>query len=92
MFSKIDTSSITSVEKFLKNNFADIVVLNSGGPPPMKFNDIKINDWKNILINYLLIFNIKKLKDKKKWIYFLSSSIIKEPGNSLIISSSLRLQ
>ena len=86
--------SITSVEKFLKkNNFADIVVLNSGGPPPMKFNDIKINDWKKyfnqLFLSYFLI--LKNLKIKKNgYIFYISSSIIKEPGNSLIISSSLR--
>ena len=91
---EIDTSSITSVEKFLKkNNFADIVVLNSGGPPPMKFNDIKINDWKKyfnqLFLSYFLI--LKNLKIKKNgYIFYISSSIIKEPGNSLIISSSLR--
>ncbi len=91
---EIDTSSITSVEKFLKKNtFADIVVLNSGGPPPMKFNDIKVNDWKKyfnqLFLSFFLI--LKNLKIKKNgYIFYISSSIIKEPGNSLIISSSLR--
>ena len=42
----IDTSSIASVKKsYLKHNSVDILILNSGGPPPLKLGKIKISDW-----------------------------------------------
>ena len=90
----VDTSDLSSVEKFIKrNNSADIVILNSGGPPPIKFNDIKINDWKKyfnqLFLSFFLI--LKKIRVKKNgYVFYISSSIIKEPGSSLVISSSLR--
>ena len=35
----IDTSNLDSVKKFLNKNLsADILVLNSGGPPPLKID------------------------------------------------------
>ncbi len=90
----IDTSDLSSVEKFIKKNkVADVIVLNSGGPPPIKFNNIKVSDWKKyfnqLFLSYFLI--LKKIKIKNNgYVFYISSSIIKEPGNSLIISSSLR--
>lgn len=91
---QIDTSDINSVEKFIKNhNQVDILVLNTGGPPPLRFNEIKINDWQKYFNQLFLSFFIllKKLKIKKNgYVFYISSSIIKEPGNSLILSSSLR--
>ena len=90
----IDTSDLDSVKKFLrKHKKTDILVLNSGGPPPLKMNSISIEDWKKyfnqlFLSFFLIIQNIKI--NKNGYIFYISSSIIKEPGDSLIISSSLR--
>ena len=43
----IDTSDLDSVKKFLeKNTQTDILVLNTGGPPPKPFNTITEEDWK----------------------------------------------
>ena len=90
----IDTSDLDSVKKFLrKHKKTDILVLNSGGPPPLKMNSISIEDWKKyfnqlFLGFFLIIQNIKI--NKNGYIFYISSSIIKEPGDSLIISSSLR--
>ena len=52
----IDTSDIISVNKFIKKHKnTDILVLNSGGPPNIKFEkELKIG--KNILSNYFLAF------------------------------------
>ena len=90
----IDTSNLSSVERFIKKNTsADILVLNSGGPPPKKFNQITINEWKKYFNQlFLSYFHILKNINIKKngYVFYISSSIIKEPGNSLIISSSLR--
>ena len=90
----IDTSNIFSVKKFiLKHKNTDILILNSGGPPPIKFNDIKLKDWEKyfnqLFLGFFLI--LQKLKIKKNgYIFYISSSIIKEPGNNLVLSSSLR--
>ena len=90
----IDTSNLSSVERFIKKNTsADILVLNSGGPPPKKFNQITINEWKKyfnqLFLSYFYILKNINIK-KNGYVFYISSSIIKEPGNSLIISSSLR--
>ncbi len=91
---EIDTSDLISVQKFIKiNGTADLLVLNSGGPPPKKFNKITIDDWKKyfnqLFLSYFLILKNIKIK-KNGYVFYISSSIIKEPGSSLIISSSLR--
>ena len=67
--------------------------MNSGGPPPLKLNEIKIEDWKKYFNQLFLGFFIllQKIKIKRNgYVFYISSSIIKEPGNSLIISSTLR--
>ena len=61
----IDTSNISSVKKFCKKHkIVDILVLNSGGPPPLKFEHINEEDWikyfnQLFLSFYLLLKNIK---------------------------------
>ena len=48
---EIDTSDLTSVKKFIKKHKStDILVLNSGGPPPLKFS--KISEPKFFFIQY----------------------------------------
>ena len=92
--SEIDTSNLISVEKFAKNHKStDILILNTGGPPPLKFKEIKAEDWKYYFNQLFLSFFIllKKIKiNNGGYVFYISSSIIKEPGDNLIISSSLR--
>tara|TARA_B100000242_G_scaffold118256_1_gene82729 strand:+ start:777 stop:1439 length:663 start_codon:yes stop_codon:yes gene_type:complete len=90
----VDTSNLESVKRFLKNHKkTDILVLNSGGPPPLKLKDISEEDWKKyfnqLFLGYFLIIQNIKI-NKNGYIFYISSSIIKEPGDSLIISSTLR--
>ena len=91
---EIDTSNIDSVLKFTnKHKFTNVLVLNSGGPPPLSFEKISVEDWKKyfnqlFLGFFILLKNIKVLKNG--YVFYVSSSIIKEPGNNIIISSSLR--
>ena len=55
----IDTSDLSSVENFAKKyKKIDILVLNSGGPPPLKFNEIKIDDWRKYFNQLFLSFYI----------------------------------
>lgn len=91
----IDLSNTISVKNFIKKyKSTDILLLNSGGPPNLKFKDITQEIWiryfKQLFLGYCEI--LKKIKIKKNgYIFYVSSSIIKEPSDNLIISSSLRL-
>jgi len=91
----IDTSDLDSVEKFCKKfKKTDIIVLNSGGPPNIEFNKITTEHWKKyfnqLFLGYAIILkNIKVAKNG--YIFYISSSIIKEPSQNLIISSALRI-
>ena len=61
---EIDTSSINSVKKFIKKyKSTDILVLNSGGPPPLKMSKINEETW-NKYFNQLFLgfFITQKLK------------------------------
>ena len=91
---EVDTSKLYSVDKFIKKNkSADLIVLNSGGPPPKKFKQITVDDWKKyfnqLFLSFFLILKNINIK-RGGYVFFISSSIIKEPSNSIIISSSLR--
>jgi 3-oxoacyl-[acyl-carrier protein] reductase len=91
---EIDTSNLESVENFLNHyKSTDILILNSGGPPPLSFNKITTEIWykyfNQLFLGFCLI--LKKIKiNKNGYIFYISSSIIKEPSENLILSSSLR--
>jgi 3-oxoacyl-[acyl-carrier protein] reductase len=90
----IDTSNLDSTFKFIKKHKnVDILVLNSGGPPPLKFNEIEVEHWKKffnqLFLSYFIL--LKEIKIKKNgYVFYISSTVIKEPGTNLIISSTLR--
>lgn len=92
---EIDTSNLESVNNFLNNyKSTDILILNSGGPPPLPFKLITAEIWykyfNQLFLGFCLI--LKKIKiNKNGYIFFISSSIIKEPSENLILSSSLRI-
>ncbi len=90
----IDTSDLDSVKKFLeKNTQTDILVLNTGGPPPKPFNTITEEDWKSyhnqLFLGFVTILQNIKINDGG-YIFLISSSVIKEPNAKLIISSAYR--
>jgi 3-oxoacyl-[acyl-carrier protein] reductase len=91
----IDTSNLNSVKNFIKKyKKTDILVLNSGGPPPLSFQDIDEKIWikyfNQLFLGFCLILKSLKINDNG-YIFYISSSIIKEPTENLIISSSLRI-
>jgi 3-oxoacyl-[acyl-carrier protein] reductase len=91
---EIDTSDLDSVKKFIKRHKkTDILVLNSGGPPPLSFEKISIEDWKKyfnqLFLSFFIILQNIKINNNG-YIFYISSSIIKEPGDGIIISSALR--
>ena len=91
---EIDTSDLNSVNKFLeKNNQTDILVLNTGGPPPKQFATITEKDWKfyhnQLFLGFCTILQKIKINDNG-YIFLISSNVIKEPNSKLIISSAYR--
>ena len=90
----VDTSSLKSVENFCKKYYGpDVLVLNTGGPPDIKFSKIDNELWmENFNKLFLSFTNIVKNIGLKKngYVFLISSFIIKQPSDELIISSSLR--
>ncbi len=91
---KIDTSSLTSVRKFIKNNKStDILLLNTGGPPSKNFYKLSDDDWykyfRQLFLGFAVILQNIKIS-KNGYVFLISSSIIKEPSVGLELSSSLR--
>lgn len=83
-------------ENFFKSNI-DILINNSGGPPPKMILETKKKDWDKALnINlmssiYLSIIATKSMK-KKKWgrIINLTSTTAKEPSKNMCLSNITR--
>lgn len=90
----IDTSELSSVKDFVKNHSqTDILILNTGGPPPKPFAVITEEDWKlyhnQLFLGFVTILQNIKINDGG-YIFLISSSVIKEPNSKLIISSTYR--
>ncbi len=90
----IDTSDLDSVRKFLKKHTqTDILILNTGGPPPKQFLDITEDDWKlyhnQLFLGFCTILQNIKINDDG-YIFLISSNVIKEPNEKLMISSAYR--
>jgi len=90
----IDTSDLNSVKRFLeKHNQTDILVLNTGGPPPKQFSEISEDDWKlyhnQLFLGFCTILQNIKINDGG-YIFLISSNVIKEPNSKLIISCAYR--
>lgn len=90
----IDTSNIDSVRQFIQNNpDTDILVLNTGGPPPKKYNDVTEQEWQKyhnqLFLSFVLILQGIKV-NKGGYIFLISSSVVKEPNPNLAISSAYR--
>ncbi len=90
----INTSSLKSVKNFCKKYYGpDILVLNTGGPPDLNFktinNEIWIENFNKLFLSFSNI--IKDIGIKKNgYVFLISSYIIKQPSEELILSSSLR--
>ena len=90
----IDTSKMESVRKFLQTySNADILVLNTGGPPVIEFKKISEEDWNNyhnqLFLGFCTILQQISINDNG-YIFVITSNVIKEPSSKLIISSAYR--
>ena len=91
---QLDTSKINDVKKFVKNNKnLDFLVLNTGGPPAKDFYKISEKDFMkyHIQLFYSFTYMLQKIRfNKGSYIFLISSSILKEPPPSMILSCSYR--
>jgi 3-oxoacyl-[acyl-carrier protein] reductase len=92
---EIDTSNLSSVKKFItKHKQTDILVLNTGGPPPKQFHEVTEKEWQKyhnqLFLGFCLLMQKLKVRDGG-YIFVITSGVIREPNPRLIISSAYRL-
>ncbi len=91
---EIDLSDILSVKEFVKKNKkADILVLNSGGPPAKLFDKISEEEWMKYFYQlfYSYVYILKNIKiSNGGYIFYISSTVVKEPNDELLLSSTYR--
>ena len=92
---ELDTSDISSVDKFIKNNLTtDILVLNTGGPPSQKFEEITKEDCdryhNQLFYSFLKILQNIKINDGG-YVFLVSSFNVKEPDAKLLLSNAYRI-
>ena len=92
--SDIDTSEPESVRRFVAaNQTTDILVLNTGGPPPKTYTEVIDQEWSKYH-NQLFAGMVTLLRDTHVrdggYIFLISSSVVKEPNPRLAISCAYR--
>jgi 3-oxoacyl-[acyl-carrier protein] reductase len=91
---ELDTSDLSSVKKFVRdNNKTDILVLNTGGPPAKEFFSVSEEEWLKYHNQLFLGFCVllQKIKiNEGGYVFLITSSVIKEPNPKLVISSAYR--
>lgn len=88
----LDTSNFDSIKDFVqKNKDTDILVLNTGGPPPKTFYEATEEEWqkyhKQLFLGFCKIIKEIRVNDNG-YIFLISSGVIKEPTNPKLIMSS----
>ena len=91
----LDTSDLDSVDNFIENNpEADILVLNTGGPPSQKLEDITKEDCdkyhNQLFYSFLKMIQNIKINDGG-YIFLISSYNVKEPDGKLLLSNAYRV-
>jgi len=92
---EIDTANLASVKQFIKKQKqTDILVLNTGGPPPKHFSEVTEKEWQKyhnqLFLGFCLLLQKLKVRDGG-YIFVITSGVIKEPNPLLVISSAYRL-
>lgn len=90
----IDTSDLKSVRRFTQDHDStDILVLNTGGPPPKRFPDVTEEEWNKyhnqLFVSFCIILKNIRIRDGG-YIFLISSGVVREPNPNLVISSAYR--
>ncbi len=90
----VDTSNMDSVRRFASGNpSADILVLNTGGPPPKTFGDVTDEEWikyhNQLFLGFVVLLREITINEGG-YVFLISSSVVKEPNPRLVISSAYR--
>ena len=92
---EVDTSNVEQVKSFCRQHpEADVLVLNTGGPPSKNFFQITDDEWQRYFNQLFLSFTLA-LRDIRirdgGYCFLISSFNIKEPNKDLVLSNSFRL-
>ena len=90
----VDTSDLDSVREFARAHpGTDVLVLNTGGPPPKTFADTTEQDWlkyhNQLFLGFCTVLQNVRVNDGG-YIFLISSSVIKEPDPRLVMSAAYR--
>lgn len=92
----IDTSSRTSVRGFVERhgqNGTDILVLNTGGPPPKEFDKVGEEEWDRyhdqLFTGFCSLLRGIRIR-KDGYIFAITSSVVREPSPRLVVSGAYR--
>lgn len=90
----VDTSDPASVMEFAKRyGSTDILVLNTGGPPPQRFEEVTDGDWhryhNQLFLGFCTILREVEVRDGG-YIFLISSGVVREPIPNLVVSSAYR--
>ncbi len=91
---EIDTSDLDSVMAFARSHSdTDILVLNTGGPPPKEFADIAVDEWQKyhnqLFLGMCVLLKEVRIRDGG-YIFLISSSVVREPSERLVMSGAYR--
>jgi len=91
---ELDTSDLDNVKNFIQNHKeTDILVLNTGGPPPKEFYSVTEDEWKKyhnqLFLGFCTILQNITINEGG-YVFLISSNVIKEPNPKLVISSAYR--
>lgn len=91
---QLDTSDLDSVRRFVRGHGAtDILVLNTGGPPAKKFDEVTEEDWakyhNQLFLGFCLALRGITVRDGG-YIFLISSGVVREPNPALVISGAYR--
>ena len=91
---ELDTGNIDGVAEFSKKaGSVDVLVLNTGGPPPKRFEETDRDDWekyhRQLFLGFVTMLQNIRVNDGG-YIFLISSGVVKEPVSNLVISCAYR--
>lgn len=91
---EIDTSDLDSVRRFADSHpETDILVLNTGGPPPKTFENVSTEEWQKyhnqLFLGMCIALRRIRVRDSG-YVFMISSSVVREPSPDLVVSGAYR--